>query len=364
MLADSVAGFTGEGDTIARARRQKEQGAGLDRGVWRQMAELGWLGILVGEKDGGLGLGVGELAVVAEGLGRACAPEPLVETGFAQSVVAAGDNEALRSALLPRLAEGGRLAAVAWQEDPQRPGPEPLCCTAEPHGSGIALRGAKCLVVPFEADDFLVSARSADGVEIYCVDRNAPGLSFDSRALIDGSRVVDLRLDGVRVDAEQRVASSAAGAEALARGLCVGATLASAALLGLSDRLFEMTTEYLGARKQFGRPLSGFQVLRHRAVDLHVQRELMRASLRAAVRGFDQDQDLGSLQRLASRAKARTSDASLVIARDSVQLHGAIGYTEEADVGVYLRRVLVLSSWMGNAAWHRRRYAEMCREHV
>lgn len=357
MLADSVAGFAGEGRGIVRARRLKAEAVGLDRSAWSEMADLGWLSIVVPEDAGGLGLGVGELAVVAEGLGGDCAPEPLAAMAFAQAVLAGCDHEALAHELLGATATGEQLVAVAWQGGDA----EPRADSVDVRLEDGALRGTHRLVQPAEADVFVVAARDADGVALYRVPRDAQGLRVSAQAQVDGNGVLRLDFDGVAVTDADRLASGAVGADALTRGLCVARVAASAELFGLAGALFEQTQDYLASRKQFGQPLSSFQALRHRAVDLYIQRELMRNALRQAVRAFDSDADLADLQRAAVRAKARCSEAALTIGRQAVQLHGAIGYTEEANVGVYLRRVLQLAAWLGNATAQRREYARLTR---
>jgi alkylation response protein AidB-like acyl-CoA dehydrogenase len=359
MLAESVASFSKQNDGVARSRRFKDAGAGFDRDVWRQYSELGWLGVLVPEGSGGLGLDVPELAIVVEGLGESCAPEPLAASGFAQSVIAGAKNSKLGEQMLAGSAEGRLLVGVAWQEQWNTPDPAVVNAAVSEAGGSHRISGTKQLVVPADADAFIISARAQNGIGLYRVARDRDGVILDRKEQVDGSGVLNLRLNGVEMNEADILAPPGTGLPILERGLCVGGVLASAELFGLSSRLLEITLEYLGTRRQFGSPLSGFQVLRHRAVDLYIQQELMRAALAQAIRAFDHGEDLPSLQRAVSQAKARASDAALLTAREAVQLHGAIGYTEEAAVGVYLRRILTLSAWLGNAAWHRRRYMQL-----
>ncbi|MCH8505670.1 MAG: acyl-CoA/acyl-ACP dehydrogenase [Ectothiorhodospiraceae bacterium] len=362
MLADSVVQFARNDDTLTRTRALHKGGAAFSRETWSTLADAGWLGILVPEDSGGLGLGLREMAVVAEELGRARIPEPVVAVaGFTASVLSACDRKAAASELLSELASGATIAAVAWQEDPTDLDPATTHCRATHEGNAIVLNGSKCLVLPAEADVFLVSSETDEGVALYSVPSDAPGLALERRQQVDGSWVADLRLDNVSVSADQMLASPGQGLPALERGLARAALLAGAELTGLAHRLLGMTNDYLATRKQFGQPLSSFQALRHRAVDLYIQPELMQASLRHAFRTLRPDSPLALEQRLAARVKARTSDAAMRIGRESVQLHGAIGFTEEADVGIHLKRIMALSAWLGNAAWQRRRHFELSR---
>lgn len=360
MLADSVEDFTRSDKTLNRVRELRETQQGFSADVWSRLADVGWLGIRLPEPAGGLDLGLAELAIVAEGLGRGRLPEPFVEVaGFAAAVIRAGDNGVLAQELLADIAAGRRIYAVAWQEDSQDAAPARPLCAIESSGAGPALTGRKIMVTPSEADAYIVSAVSADGVALYRVAADAPELDVRTQTLVDGSRVAELRLHGVPVGDGDRLASPGRGLEALEHGIAESQVLASAEMLGLSDQLLTLTNDYLATRRQFDRPLSAFQVLRHRAVNLYIQIQLMRAAIRQAIRVLEQDDDLAVRQQAASRAKARAGSAAMTVAREAVQLHGAIGYTEEADVGVYLHRIVALSAWLGNAAWHRRRYAEL-----
>lgn len=365
MLADSVVQFARNNDTLLRTRALHKEGAAFSREAWSSFAEAGWLGILVPEGSGGLDLGLQAMAVVAEELGRARMPEPFVAVaGFTASVLAACDRQTAVAELLSELASGTTIAAVAWQEDAMRPVPSAIECRASRDGDALVLNGGKCLVLPAEAEVFVVSAESGDGIGLYRVAADAPGLTLERRQQVDGSWVADIRLENVRIAEEQVLASPGNGLPALERGLARAALLAGAELTGLAQTLLTMTNDYLATRKQFGEPLSSFQALRHRAVNLYIQHELMQAALRHAFRTLDADSPLALEQRVGARVKARTSDAAMLIGREAVQLHGAIGFTEEADVGIHLKRIMTLSAWLGNAAWQRRRYFELSRNNT
>ncbi len=360
MLADSVAGFVKSaqhGNGVARARTLKTGDGAIDAGAWQEMADLGWFSIAVPEAAGGLGLGVGELAVVAEHLGGDAAPEPFVASVFAQSVIAACGDSKPGQALLTAIADGSSTVAVAWQSSADTLDPQTI-------SAGLVdgrLTGQRCLVQPAVAELFVVAVPEANGLALYRVPRDTQGLSVVEQRQVDGSTVATLTFDGVALDDADRLTEGETGVAALRRGLCVARIVTSAELLGLADRLFTITCDYLASRKQFGEQLSSFQVLRHRAVDLYIQRQLMGHALAQAVRACDHDAPLADIEKAAARAKSRCADAALRIGREAVQMHGAIGYTEEADVGVYLRRVLTLSAWLGNATAQRREYARLVR---
>jgi len=197
LLADSVADFAARGTDLARVRRLRGTSAEHDRAVWKKMAELGWLGILVPERYGGLGLGLAEMAIVARGLARSLAPEPLTATAvLAATALAAVENEPLKQEQLPRLVAGELLPALAWQE--QAGG---LDCTAietraTPFEGGFKVNGMKRFIAgAAQADAFLVSARGAGGVLLLWLPRVAAGAQLQLEPLADGRSFGSLRLE-------------------------------------------------------------------------------------------------------------------------------------------------------------------------
>jgi len=361
MLAESVADFATRGTDLARVRRLRGTSAEYDRAVWRKMAELGWLGILVPERYGGLGLGLAEMAIVARGLARALVPEPLTATAvLAASTLAAVENEPLKQEHLPRLVAGELLPALAWQE--QAGG---LDCTAietraTPFEGGFKVNGVKRFIAgAAQADAFLVSARGAGGVLLLWLPREAAGAQLQLEPLADGRSFGSLRLEDALVPKSGVAASGAAAVEALGRAFDHGCAIAGAELAGVMDRALEMSLDYLRTREQFGKPIGAFQALQHRAVDLYIHRALASAVLEEAFVVLDRGPAAAVRAATASRVKARCADAATRITREAIQFHGAIGFTDEYDLGLYLKRALVLTAWLGSASWHRRRYARL-----
>jgi alkylation response protein AidB-like acyl-CoA dehydrogenase len=361
MLGDSVADFAARGTDVARARKLRGAPAEYDRAVWKKMAELGWLGILIPEPYGGLGLGLAEMAIVARGLARALVPEPLTAAAvLAATALAAGENEALKREQLPRLAAGETLPALAWQEAAGGLDAAAIRTRAVPFEGGFKLSGVKrYLVGSAQADAFLVSAQADDDIALAWLPRDAAGLRLEFEPLADGRAFGTLRLEDALVPKAWIVARGAAATEALARAFDFGAAIAGAELAGVMDRALEMSLEYLRTRVQFGKPIGAFQALQHRAVDLYIHKELAGAVLDEALGLLDRGPDPRTRAALASRVKARCADAALRVTRETIQLHGAIGFTDDYDAGLYLKRALTLAAWLGHPTWHRRRYASL-----
>ncbi|HEX2826441.1 MAG TPA: acyl-CoA dehydrogenase family protein [Burkholderiales bacterium] len=361
MLKESVADFIARGMDIGRVRKLRGTPGEYDRAVWKQMADLGWLGIAVPEAYGGMGLGLAETAIVAEGLGRALAPEPYTACAvLAATILAEGDNEPLKADVLPRIAGGDLIPAVAWQEQAGATDGAHVALAATPFEGGYRLNGTKRYVVGAAgADAYIVAGKADSGLVLGYLDRNAAGVTQALEPLADGRHFGTLALDNALVPRERVIATGDAAAAALSRALDRARAVASAELYGVMSRALEMSVDYMKTRVQFGKPIGSFQALQHRAVNLYIQQQLASATLDDSLRVLDRDPEPRQRAAIASRLKARCSDAGVRIAREAIQIHGAIGFTDEYDAGLYLKRALVLAAWLGTATQHRRRYAAL-----
>lgn len=361
LLADSVDDYIARGTDIARVRRLRGSREEHDRAAWTRMAELGWLGILVPEQHGGLGLGLTEMAIVCRGLARALAPEPLTAAAvLAATALGAGGNEALKREHLPRIAAGELLPALAWQEEAGGLDPGGARCVAAPFEGGFKVSGTKRYVAgSAQADAFIVSARTGGELVLLWLPRETPGARLELETLADGRAFGTLALEDALAPPGHVVAKGKEAAAALAVAFDHANAIAAAELAGVMDRALEMTLDYLKTRVQFGKAIGSFQALQHRAVDLHIHREVAGAVLDESLAALDRGPEPGARAAIASRLKARCADAALKVTRESIQMHGAIGFTDEFDAGLYLKRAMTLAAWLGGATWHRRRYAAL-----
>jgi alkylation response protein AidB-like acyl-CoA dehydrogenase len=358
LVRDSARGFVSRHADRRRLRAIRQTVPGYDQAIVAAMAEQGWLGVLIPERHGGLGLGFAAMAAVLEELGRGLIGEPVCALAvLAARVILHGDGPSCAQ-LLPGIASGQLVAAVAWEEVPG--GIDAAACRtrASHRAGGVHITGEKHFIVgDASARGFVVSARAEDGIGLYWVAMDRLGVSLSQEWRADGTPICTLHLDHVALDDADVVAYPAVGLAALQRALDEAAVMAGAELVGVMSGGLDLTLDYMRTRVQFDSPIGGFQALQHRAVDLHTQRELAGAAVGGAVAALDRGIDGAALSRLASRVKARCSAAALRIARESIQLHGAIGFTDECDIGLFLKRSLVLSAWLGNADAHRRRFA-------
>jgi alkylation response protein AidB-like acyl-CoA dehydrogenase len=343
LIQDSAVAFIAQNDELKKTRDNRFVQPGFDQQTWQEMAELGWLGFLIPEQYGGIGLGFDDLHTVLIQLGKGLVPAPFVATAvLAASALVNGDNEAIKKDRLPALVTGEWKPALAWQEARGS-----MSVKAELVSVVDGKLSGKKMFVPDAggADAFIVSAASAEGTELYLVNKDAAGLSIDYDQRVDGGFYGQLSFDL----AEQ----------ILAAALDAGRVAASAELLGVMTRALEITVDYTSQRVQFDKPIGSFQALQHKMVDLFILSEISRSVVLQTIALFDGEASAEGRAAAASQVKARCSDAALQITKSAIQLHGGIGYTDEANIGLYLKKAMYLASWLGNASAHRARYAEL-----
>jgi len=349
LLRDSAAKFiAAAGPKVARGLRGRELGFSPAR--LREAGELGWLGMLVPSAADGLGLGLTELALVLEQAGRGLVCEPIGLAAVAAAALAQGHSP---HPMLQRAMRGEALVVPALQESAH--GGDPLKPRTLAAGGDRAprLTGTKMSVCADGADGFLVSASGPDGPALYYVARDASGVSLATAQSVDGRKLATLTLKDAPVDLIPPRQSSRSAVEALTDLALIAL---SAELLGIMEGAQEMTFEYLRVRKQFGKPIGSFQALQHKAVDIYIKTETTRSLLYQVAAASDAYRIDPAL---AVAVKAKASEDALAVTESCIQLHGAIGFTDEHDIGLYLKRAMLLSSLMGNAAAQRRRYAEI-----
>ena len=338
MIRDSATGIAPRTGDFRRIRALRFTEIGFDRLVFREMCQMGWLGLMIPEDAGGSGLGGSEFCALTEELGASLVPEPLIGAAMAARL--------LPPAHLDDILAGDRIVLPAWQEAPH---------SLDAAGDGTRVRnsrvtGKKLFVgMAAGADAFLVTTR--DGLAL--VERSAVGVHLDVTQTQDGGNVGTLTLNDAPAEVLPGDASEALETAIMAT---------SAYLLGVMDRVFGITLDYLKTREQFGRKIGSFQALQHRAADLKIQIALTRATVEAAAATQDAATDAAVRKAAVSRAKARASDAASVVTRGCIQLHGGIGYTDAADPGLFLRKMMVLAPSLGSAALHRARFRQFAFE--
>jgi alkylation response protein AidB-like acyl-CoA dehydrogenase len=348
-----------------RELRDGHDAVGFSRELWGEMARLGWLGIVIPEAYGGTGLGYTDLMVVMEEMGRGLLPEPMLSTVLlGAGALLLGGSEAQKAEHLPAIVAGERLFTLAFQESRSRYDLEHVETRAERAGSGWRLSGQKIHVLDGHVADWLViAARTAGapgdaaGITLFLLPRDASGIGIERQWRLDGRGAALVRLDGVRAGADAVVGGVDVGGTLLRRVVDRATIALTAEMLGGMCAAYEMTLAYLKTRVQFGQLIGTFQALKHRAVRLFIETELARSIVMAAHRLLDEQADDARVARLATTAKARCSDAFMLVAHEGVQMHGGIGMTDEHDIGLFLKRARGAEITFGDAAQQRARAA-------
>ena len=357
MLADSVVRFGREHGDFARWRERAAKGEGFDRANWRRMADMGWLGLTVGEAYGGIGGGPTDTLVVMEGIGAHLMLEPYVGSCIIAPALLPQADAALAQEILTAVVEGSATVALADAETEGR-FDRFVATRAEPREGGFVITGHKSHVLDgADADWFIIAARTDGapeteaGVTLFLVSRDAPGLTVSPSRAIDHRHNAALELDGVSLSSTAVIGEVGAGWPLLehARDLAICARLSEA--VGAMTAAYDRTLVYLKTRHQFGVPIGSFQVLQHRAVDMAMACEEARSVCALATMSLDAEP--AERRRIISSAKARVGQTSLFVGRQAIQLHGGVGFSDELDISHYLKRLIMIDMAFGNADHHR-----------
>ena len=366
LLKQTAAEFISEHSPITHLRNMRDSAdpIGFSRDLWKQMAELGWTGILLPEQYGGSDLGMAELGVLLEECGRTLAPYPFLSTAvMGATAIALGGNEKQKSAILTGISSGEQIVTVAFQESP-RFAPYAISTSAQPSANGFVLSGKKTWVWDAcGADRLIIAARThgqsgdRSGISLFLVDPATQGVTVTRTQMVDSRNAAQLQLDNVCVESEALIGVLNEGAEIL-DAVYERCTVAIAAeLFGISQEIFERTLAYLKTREQFGTLIGTFQALKHRAADLFCEVELTHSIVLEALRAIDEDRPYRA--RLVSAAKARASDTASRVCREGLQMHGGIGMTDEVDIGLFMKRAKAAEIALGDSSFHRNRFAEI-----
>jgi alkylation response protein AidB-like acyl-CoA dehydrogenase len=368
MLKDSARDFCASNTPIAQLRklRDSDNPDAFDRATWKAMVDLGWAGIPWPEEYGGLAFGYKGLGVVTEEAGRTLAASPLFASVWVGgTLVNLGGSDAQKAELLPAIAAGDLLLALALEES-HRHDPYGIATSAARSGEGYVLNGSKTFVLDGNsADKLIVVARTSgqrgdrDGITLFLVDRAAAGVSVNRTKMTDSRNAANVDLKDVAVGANAVLGKVDAGAEVLDPALDVARIGLAAEMLGSLQECFERTIAYLKDREQFGVPIGSFQALKHRAADMFCEVELSKSCVLEALTALDEGRDAKEVARLASLTKAKVGETFNRVSREGIQMHGGIGMTDDFDIGFFLKRAAVAEQTFGDVNYHRNRYGEL-----
>ncbi len=366
LLVDTVASFAKKQSPVTRLRSLRADPIGWTREVWKQMGDLGLLGVSLPESAGGAGGTFADAALILEQLGATLVPEPLLPSLVAAAPILRLGTEEQKARWLAPFAAGDASLALAFAEAQSRGDVADVETRAERHGASYRLTGEKRFVLNGHAADFLVvSARTSGaprdqqtGISLFVLDKDTPGLSIQPVKTMDGHHAGMVSLRAAEVPEASLLGPEGGARAALEEAMDVGAACACAEGAGIAKAVLQMTTEYLRTREQFGVKIGNFQALQHRAVDMFVETELMKSmAILAAIRVTDPDEE--ERRRAISAAKVQLSVGGRLVTQQAIQLHGGIGVTDEHDVGLYFKRMHVLNVLFGDEEHHVARFGAL-----
>jgi alkylation response protein AidB-like acyl-CoA dehydrogenase len=347
-------------------RKLMEGPEGMTPDLWKKLAEQGWLGLIVPDEHGGMGLGMVDLVVLMEEMGRAVVPGPFFSTVLlgGLAILEAG-TEAQKKAWLPRLASGDARATLAWMEPTADLGARGITLPATAKSGGHTLNGTKLFVQDAHtADALVVAARTAtgksaeEGISLFLVPKDSAGLTVTLLPTMDQTRkLCEVTFKDVAVGSDALMGQAGSGWSPLARVIDRATVGLCAEMCGGAQKVLDMTVEYAKIRQAFGRPIGSYQGVKHKAADMLVDVENSKSITYYAAWAMDEGVAEGPLA--VSMAKAYVSDAYRRVSGAGIQLHGGIGFTWEHDLHLYFKRAKGSEFTFGDATWHRERVAQL-----
>ena len=357
LIQDSVRGFLAGECPIERARALSETPTAFDEKLWRGMAAQGWIGLMLAEEHGGLGLGAVELAAVCEIMGEACLPGPFLSTLWGAATIEAANQRALADRYLPQIAAGELVATVALLEEDANWDPSQVQLAAEPTDGGYRLSGSKLFVADAEVAGLILVVSRAEGEPaVFMVAGDASGIGVAPTPAIDPTRkLYRVEFEDVHVSSDQVLARGDDALAALAAGTELAIVGVCAELVGGMQWVLDTSVEYAKTRQQFGRAIGTYQAVQHMCADMLLSVESARSAAYYSAWAVSVNDPEASTA--VSVAKAYCSDAARQVGNSGIQVHGGFGFTWEHDLHVYYRRAKASEILFGDAIFHREQIA-------
>ncbi|GAA6191566.1 pimeloyl-CoA dehydrogenase small subunit [Phaeobacter gallaeciensis] len=362
MLQDTLRRFLSDRYTTTARNEIIESDAGISTEIWNELAELGVIGALFTEEQGGFGGAGFDIATVFEELGRAGVVEPFLDTAVLGGGLITALGNASQTALIDDVIAGGLHLALAHGEPASRYDLSRVEATAKVDGDEIVLNGRKAVVINAEAAGYLiVSAREGggafdkDGISLFLVPAGTTGLTLQGYAMMSGGRAAEVMLDDVRLPVSARLGAAGAGYGALVDTVARANVALAAETMGAMETATELTREYLVTRKQFGRPIGTFQALAHRYSDLLIELEQARSAVTNAagnLESTDRDLQIAAARNLMARV-------GRLVAEESIQMHGGIAMTQEYELAHIAKRIVMTDHRFGDADYHLERFIDL-----
>jgi alkylation response protein AidB-like acyl-CoA dehydrogenase len=358
MIQQSVERFVQENYDLTNRVKISSEDPGYSQEYWTAMAELGWLGLAFSEEEGGFGGNQIDTLVLMEQFGKGLVLEPfLANIVLGGGAIKRGGSPAIKESTLPNLIEGNLQVTLAYAEEQSRFDIEDVATAAREDGSNFIINGKKSMVLNAEsADKIVVVTRTSgsqvdeDGISLFLVDATSKGIERENFPTVDGLRASEITFTDVEVPSDNLIGEKDKGFSILQAVVNDAILALSAEAVGAMEVLYKDTVEYTQQREQFDHPLSDFQVLQHRMVDMFMEYEQCKSLLLRATMETVQDPILA--QRTVHALKHLIGKSGIFVGESAVQLHGGMGVTEELRIGHFFKRLLVIDSQFGNSDFH------------
>ncbi|MCZ6501149.1 MAG: acyl-CoA dehydrogenase [Gammaproteobacteria bacterium] len=366
LLQDSVQRFIQNSYTFEKRQKLIQTEEGFSRDNWSTFAELGWLGLPFAEEDGGFGGTPVETMIMLEEFGKGLVVEPYVSTVImAGTAISEGASQELKENVLADIIGGSKLAALAFVEPQARFNLADIATTAINNNSGYLINGFKGVVLGGPSADVLVVPARTDGdqkdeggITLFLVDANSDGVSRRNYPTIDGLRASEITFENVSVEASSIIGQVGGGLALLEKSIDYAILAVGAEAVGAMEVLYKTTVEYCKVREQFGQPIGKFQVLQHRMVDMFIEHEQSKSLLYMAAMRLDEGYSPAA-RKAVSALKVQVGKGGKFVGQSAVQLHGAMGMTDELNVGHYFKRLTAVETLFGNVDYHLKKYASI-----
>lgn len=355
MLREQVLKFCETNYDFIDREKILETEAGYSQDNWKQFAELGWLAVPFKEENGGFNFGPIELTVLFEEFGKALVVEPYLSSVVMSGTILENSNHSNRSSIIEKIIAGEHQISVAYAEPNIGYNFFDCFTSLSTDGDKLLLNGTKSLVLNGgNADQFIVLANQDGSSVLISVDSDADGLSVQSFKTIDGQTCAELSFENVSIDSESILASGDEAEAIFNKMINLSILCISAEAVGAMNASYMKTVQYTKEREQFSQPISNFQVLQHRMVDMFIETELTKSLLIKATLQLDSnDPEAGNT---ISALKVQVGKAGRLVGQHAVQLHGGMGVSNEMSIGHYLKRFTAIDSMFGNTQHHINKY--------
>jgi len=363
MIRKDARRFLNNKSPKSYVREMEEDEQGFTSDLWKEMANLGWMGLVVPEKYGGQDMTFMELAVLIEEMGRACLPGPYFSTVILGSLpILEAGTDAQKQEFLPKIAGGEMIMTMAITEPSAKYDPSGVEVKAIADGDNYVIEGTKLFVADAHVADYMIcvartqdSADKSQGISLFLVDAKSPGISCTLLKTIASDRQCEIVFDKVIVPKENVLGELNNGWKVVEKTLAKAAAAKCAEMIGGAQQVLEMTVEYAKQRVQFGRPIGSFQAVQHHCANMTIDVEASRFMTYQACWMLSEDLPC---EKEIHMAKGWTNDAYRRVVTLGHQVHGGIGFTKDHDMQLYFRRSKTGEVLFGDSSYHKEKVAE------